>query len=165
MIIRLNKKQWEETGRKAGWLDALKMVTDPLAKKVKKVLEPDNSANVIRNYEEDNSYELTEHLNEQQIMAKPSKDIDIDRVNSQFVSKHNITDANLLKAFPRAVEYIKNPPSGTNPQTIGGLKVLLYRIMNIEDEAKKKQFIEILNKWYANRRQMDGIWEKPTRSI
>lgn len=153
----MSHKEWEELGKRAGWGDIFK----PIIKPIMKAFEPD-STNPYTKEEENGSYQLTGHLEEQQVLQTPGTRINIADLEKMFEAM-NTSDADLLLAFPKAFNFAKHATSAINPKVINGLKVVMYRILRLpKDSNARKQAEDVLKKWYKQKIDSERLWEKPT---
>jgi len=159
----LSRKEWEKIGREAGWGDVIKsLIVDPLVNTVGKAFEPEYTS--PRGHLDEDSgkaYELGGQLNEYKVKNVRATEVDmadVEKKANAFLS----ADADVLRAFNRAIKFVKTPPNGVSEKTINGMKVLLYRVLNLKPKSKDQLIhLEMLKKWNKQKEESDALWEKP----
>ena len=157
--IVMSRSEWEKMGKEAGWGDVFKTVVKDIADPLKKAFEPERAD--LRTYEENKVHSLTGDYMEQKIMQTPSSQIDMKEVEVNLNTLVS-SDPDVLLAIPKALMFIKNPSPALTPKAIDGMKILLYRLSRLPKESKNyKQSLEILKKWYQQKKESEKIWNKP----
>jgi hypothetical protein len=158
----MSRAEWETMGRKAGWGDVLKGLVSPIVDPLKKAFEPDATNPYIEVDELDSGkFNLDKHYNEQKIMETKGNEINMADVKKRYDAM-NCIDPTLILAFPKALDFINNPSPTTKQNIINGIKVVLFRIVNLPKGNNNRAASEqILAKWYKEKTESDRIWEKP----
>jgi len=159
MKLVISRSEWEKMGREAGWGDIFKPIINP----IKKALEPEYTNPYVQRDEDSSgsSYQIGATLEERQVMETTVDKININDVIKK-IQAYPSSDPEVLLAFNRATKYLTNPPKTMNSKILSGLKILLFRIVNLNKSDKKQTvFLEMLKKWNKEKQEEDRMWNKP----
>lgn len=161
--LKLSRSEWEKMGREAGWGSVIKeLFVNPVLNTVEKAFAPEYTNPTVRRDDEDSgSFRLTNTLEEQTVMQTPASAVNMGEVEKKY-NAFNSADPDFLLAFKRGLDFVNNPSRLVEQKTINGMKVLLYRIVNLDKDTKNSKLsVAMLKKWYQQKLESDRMWDKP----